>query len=215
MAIVSHAQECNYRLRSMHVRRSHGWPDRASRTELASYSCSLVELPVAGRSEPLEDCLCRECAGCLLVMLLGGGAGEARLRDSLQGNHLPCQPPKDGEPCIDATSTRNMHIAQGMSRARRAGGASAARNGHRGQVGGVSGQRRRVARSWRPRPRRASWRRVTRSWRRASWRGQRSWRLMRESWRGQCSTQWIPRTSQRGQCSAVSTLHDLENGGKE
>ena len=34
--------------------------------------------------------------------------------------------------------TRNMHIAQGMPRACRAGGASAARNGHRGQVGGVS-----------------------------------------------------------------------------
>ena len=50
-----------------------------------------------------------------------------------------------------------MYIAQGMPRARRAVGASAARNGHRGRVGGVSGQRRRVARSWRPRPRRVSW----------------------------------------------------------
>ena len=37
------------------------------------------------------------------------------------------------------------------------------------------GQRRRAARSWRPRSRRESWRRV--SWRkRASWWGQRSWR---------------------------------------
>ena len=34
---------------------------------------------------------------------------------------------------------RNMHnIAQGMPRARRAGGASAACNGHKGRVGGVS-----------------------------------------------------------------------------
>ena len=31
-----------------------------------------------------------------------------------------------------------MHIAQGMPRAHRAGGASAARNGHRGRLGGVS-----------------------------------------------------------------------------
>ena len=72
-------------------------------------------------------------------------------------------------------NTRNMHIAQGMPRIRQAGGASAARNGHRGRVGGVSGQRRRVARSWRPRPRRASWRRATWSWRRASWRRRASW----------------------------------------
>ena len=38
--------------------------------------------------------------------------------------------------------------------------------------------------------------------------GQQSWRLRRESWRGQCSTQWTQRTSWRSQCSAVSTLHD-------
>ena len=85
-----------------------------------------------------------------------------------------------------------MHIAQGKPRARRAGGASAACNGHRGRAGGVSGQRRRVARSWRPKARRVSWRR-------ASWRGQRSWRPRRESWRGQCSMQWTQRTSWRVQ----------------
>ena len=60
--------------------------------------------------------------------------------------------------------TRNMHIAQGMPRARRAGGASAARNGHRGRVGGVSAASRGGGTELEAKAEaRASWRRVTRS----------------------------------------------------